>query len=257
MECHNNRTDPKKVESDTPSYPHYSSAAEMIAGIGGYDFGVKLQNSFHDNLGKAVINDERSNQLGYSFNWFWGGEAPGACVLCHMTRTPGGAWDTKDSLAVPGHQKIGGHTFSMVTEADGKAVQHLEPCKQCHPGMTDFNIKSSADYDGNGKVEGVQTEVKGLLALLKTAIQDKAKAEKIDLKIQDNFPYFAFPQGAKPSVELKGAIYNLRYVTGVMWTGEGKGAAIHNFSRSVGLLQVSIAKLNGKDVPKATLLYSK
>ena len=97
----------------------------------------------------------------------------------------------------------------------------------------------------------------GLLDMLQGAILDKAKAEGIDLKTQDDFPYFVFPQDAKPSLELKGAIYNFRYVNGVMWTGEGKASTIHNFDRSVGLLQVSYMKLTGKDVPNATLLYSR
>jgi hypothetical protein len=63
------------------------------------------------------------------------------------------------------------------------------------------------------------------------------------------------PADAKPSLELKGAIYNYRYVNGVMWSGEGKSAAIHNFTRSAGLLQVSYLKLTGKPVPNADLLY--
>jgi hypothetical protein len=258
MGCHNNRTDPKSVETDNPSYPHYSSAAEQIAGIGGYDFGLTLENGYHVNIGKGVLNDEHTNQPGnMDFTQVNDGQAPGACVLCHMYRTPGGIWDTTDSLAVPGHQQVGGHTFNMVAEVDGKEVEHTEPCQQCHPGLTTFNFPAAADYDGNGKVEGVQTEVKGLLDLTQKAILDKAKAEKIDLKTQEGHPYFVFPQDAKPSLELKGAIYNFRYVNGVMWTGEGNAAAIHNFDRSVGLLQVSIMKLTGKDVPNATLLYTK
>jgi len=56
---------------------------------------------------------------------------------------------------------------------------------------------------------------------------------------------------------VKGAIYNYRYVNGVMPSGDGQAAAIHNFNRAVGLLQASIMKLTGKDVPNATLLYSK
>jgi len=259
MDCHNNRTDPKNIEATdkAPSYPHYSSAAEQLNGIGGYDFGFTLENVFHVNLGKGVINDEHSNQPGnMDFTQVNDGQAPGACVLCHMYRTPGGVWDTKDSLATPGHQQIGGHTFNMVTtDASGKKVEHIEVCQQCHPGVTTFDFTSADDIDGNGKKEGVQTEMKNLLAMLKTEIQNKAKAEKIDLKIQDNNPYFVLPADSKPSLELKAAIYNYRYVNGVMWTGEGKAAAIHNFTRSAGLLQASYLKLTGKPVPGADLLY--
>jgi hypothetical protein len=142
----------------------------------------------------------------------------------------------------------------MVSEVDGKAVEHTAPCQQCHPGLTTFNFPTDVDVDGNGKKEGVQTEVKGLLAMVKKEIEAKAKAEKIDLKVQDEHPYFVFPKDAKPSLELKGAIYNFRYVNGVMWDGEGKAAAIHNFDRSVGLLQLSYFKLTGKQVPNADLI---
>ena len=145
----------------------------------------------------------------------------------------------------------------MVAEVNGKEVQHTEACQQCHPGLTDFNFTAKADYDGNGKAEGVQTEIKGLLDTVEKAIFAKAAAEKIDLKKAENYPYFAFPQGAKPSVELKGAIYNYRYVNGPMWGAEGKASAIHNFARSAGLLQVSYMKLTGKDIANADLLYSK
>ncbi len=258
MNCHNNRTDPKNIESDKPaSYPHYSSAAEMLNGIGGYDWGAKLQNSFHVNLGKGVINDEHTNEPGNmemtQVNW---GQAPGACVLCHMYRTPGGTWDTKDSLAIPGHNKVGGHTFNMKAEVDGKVVEHTEVCQQCHPGLTDFNVPVKADYDGNGKPAGAQDEVKALLEMVKKAILAQAVKEKIDLKTQDNHPYFVFPQDAKPSPLLKAAIYNYRYVIGVMWIGEGEAAAVHNFARSVGILQLTMEKLTGKPLAKATLLYS-
>ena len=248
IQCHNSNSDPQSIATDKPGYPHYSSAAELIAGIGGYDFGVKIQNSFHVNIGKGVLNDEHTNQPGnMRFTQVNDGKAPGACVLCHMYRTPGGVWDTKESLATPGHQKIGGHAFAMASEQDGKQVEHTAPCQQCHAGLTTFDFPAKSDYDGNGKVEGVQTEVKGLLDQLEKAILAKG-VEKVE-----GYPYFKIPASA--SVEVKGAIYNFRYVNGVMWSGAGKGAAAHNFNRAVGLLQVSIAKVTGQDVPKAALLY--
>ena len=258
MFCHNSNSDPKSITTDKPGYPHYSSAAEQIAGIGGFDFGFKIKNAYHVNIGKGVINDEHTNQPGnMGLTQVNDGKNPGACVLCHMYRTPGGVWDTKDSMAVPGHQKIGGHTFSMVAEQDKKVVEHVEPCQQCHPGATTFNFNVDEDLDGNGKMEGAQTEIKSLLDMVKKEIVNKAKAEGFELKTQDGYPYFVFPQDAKPSVEIKGAIYNFRYVNGVMWSGEGKGSAIHNTYRSAGLLQASYEKLTGKPLEKASLMYSK
>jgi hypothetical protein len=229
----------------------------MIQGVGGYDWGATIKNSPHTQLGQGVINDEHSNQPGNeAFTQINGGQNPGACVQCHMYRTPGGVWDTKDSMAVDGHNAVGGHTFNMVAEDNGKEVEHVEVCQQCHPGVTTFNFKASADYDGNGKVEGVQTEVKGLLDQTWKAIETKAAAEKLDLKKVESYPYYTMAKDAKPSTDLKAAIYNFRYVNGIMWGGDGKGAAIHNFDRSAGILQLTIAKLSGKDLPNATLLYT-
>jgi hypothetical protein len=80
MSCHNNRTNPNDAKAGVAVAnpgPHYSSAAEQIAGVGGYTFGATIQNGFHSNIGKAPLTDEAGNALN-------GGAAPGACVLCHM-----------------------------------------------------------------------------------------------------------------------------------------------------------------------------
>ncbi|HEY6041216.1 MAG TPA: hypothetical protein VIX58_03725, partial [Anaerolineae bacterium] len=68
-------------------------------------------------------------------------------------------------------------------------------------------------------------------------------------KIDTGYPYATLPQGA--DMKIKSAWYNFRVVYGVMWgteTGngqEGKANAIHNFKRSVALLQLSLKDLTG------------
>ena len=47
-----------------------------------------------------------------------------------------------------------------------ESFDNLSACAPCHAGLTDFNRMSRADYDGDGVVEGVQTEVRGLLDVL-------------------------------------------------------------------------------------------
>jgi hypothetical protein len=44
---------------------------------------------------------------------------------------------------------------------------------------------------------------------------------------------------------------------GVIPSGEGRAAAVHNFQRSVALLQASYYELTGQDIPNATILYQK
>ena len=125
-------------------------------------------------------------------------------------------------------------------------------CKTCHSTIKDdFNLPAKADYDGNGKTEGVQNEVKGLLDILFKALTDNG------VKKAASNPYFTLPDNA--SDKIKNAVYNFRTVYGVMWSGdtpgnEGKAQAIHNFKRSVTLLQLSYKDLTGKDVPGATLM---
>lgn len=250
MNCHNARRGADIVKDDkaTRFTPHASTATEMIAGVGGFDWGYKLQNSYHVNLGKGVINDEHSNQPGnMGFTQVNMGQAPGACVLCHMYRTPGGVWDTKDSLTVPGHQTLGGHSFAMVTTGkDGKEIQHLEVCQQCHPGITTFDFKAGADYDGDGTIEGVETEVAGLKdALAKAIVAWKDPAGKQVTFKDGSFAY----KDVTLSLDIKAAMYNYSFVN--------VAGPVHNLYRSVGLLQLSIEKVSGNPLPKATLLYSK
>ena len=66
-------------------------------------------------------------------------------------------------------------------------------------------------------------------------------------------PYFNRDDLAKASDKQENAIYNYRFVRGLEGS-EGKAAAIHNFKRSVALLQISYKDLTGSDVPGATLM---
>ncbi|NIT60796.1 MAG: hypothetical protein GWN00_32700, partial [Aliifodinibius sp.] len=47
----------------------------------------------------------------------------------------------------------------------------VEACEQCHGPITDFDeIMALEDFDGDGNVEGVQSEVEGLSDLLVEAL---------------------------------------------------------------------------------------
>ena len=243
-DCHNNRTDPANAVKG--SYPHYSSAAEMLSDTGGVTYGQTVPNSPHGTMvGAAPIPnpgfaaDPTTNQFLFSAVGDTKGNVPGPCVTCHMTP---GLTDSKD----PNYMKVGEHSFNM-TSPDG-TFDYGAACKSCHGDVKDFNLKAKADYDGNGKVEGVQDEVKGLLGILWKGLTDKGVK-----KIDTGYPYATLPKDASGNVDPKiaNAWYNYRVVYGVMWgtdTGngnEGKAAAIHNFKRSVALLQLSIKDLTG------------
>lgn len=229
-ECHNSRTVP--ADALKGSYPHYSAAVEMLSDTDGVDYGLAIPNSPHGSIvGTAPV----ANPNNPSAKLFLG-ETPGPCVACHMWPV---STDTKD----PNRLKVGDHSFNALSP-DGK-VQYTAACQQCHPGLTEFNFPAKADYDGNGKVEGVQTEVAGLLNVLLKAISDSGIRP-----IQGN-PYFNRDDLAKANEKQKNAIYNYRFVRGLE-NMDGRSSAIHNFKRSVGLLQASYRDLTGKDVPGAT-----
>ncbi len=245
-ECHNSRRTP--ADAVKGSFPHYSSAAEFLNDTGGVTYGKTVANSPHGAIvGVAPVPnpDYAKDPTLDKYLFSVGnpeGNVPGPCVTCHMYPT---IEDTKNAE----WHKVGSHSFNMVSP-DGK-LDYTAACQSCHKGLADFNFKAKADYDGNGKVEGVQDEVKGLLDDLYKAITSTGVK-----KVLGN-PYFELPQNADDKV--KNAIYNYRTVYGVMWSAddpgnEGKAQAIHNFKRAVSLLQLSYKDLTGQDVPGATLI---
>lgn len=80
------------------------------------------------------------------------------CVTCHMSSVP--------SSEEEGYKKLGGHAMAMEDDGGNKLVSS---CKPCHVSVTDsFNRLARADYDGDGKREGIQDEIKGLLLAVST-----------------------------------------------------------------------------------------
>lgn len=177
MTCHNARTNPvNAVEGERFSTPHYSTAAELMAGTGAYTWGETLPSGTH-----GFIIEQ-------------------SCVGCHMAETPG----TDDSGApLAGHNTVGGHTFSMVSPVDG--TENVAVCQACHEGVESFAFEASGDYDGDGAVETGHEEVDGLIELLGGALTEAG------VEILESYPYFNLPEGA--GTEIKGAVYNYKFAT--------------------------------------------
>ena len=154
-------------------------------------------------------------------------------------------WNSQKRTVSVTLEKVGAHSFNVVSP-DGKS-DYVAPCQSCHPGITDFKLTAKADYDGNGKAESVQAEVAGLLHALEKAINDSG------IRSIQGYPYFNRDDTAKANDKQRNAIYNYLFVRGLEGS-DGKAAAIHNFKRSVMLLQLSYKDLTGKDLPNATLM---
>jgi hypothetical protein len=205
-----------------------------MANTGGVTYGQDVPNSPHGIVGAAPV---RNPDPAAESPTLWTGVAPGPCVACHMFPT---------AAADSGYQyKVGEHSFNTVSP-DGK-FEYTASCQSCHPGIEDFDIVARGDFDGNGKNEPVRAEVAGMLHTLEKAINASG------VKSVVGHPYFDRNDTAKATEKQKNAIYNYLFVRGLEGT-DGAAAAIHNFKRSIALLQLSYKDLTGNDVPGATLM---
>jgi hypothetical protein len=144
---------------------------------------------------------------------------PNTCPTCHMQA---------QAATSPAFLRAGGHTFEPACSASGTnpAVQLTAVCVQCHGSITTFNFPT-VDYDGDGVVEGVQTEVANLMLRLATLLPPVGVA-KTNLTITSTWT----PQQLK-------AAYNYLFV-------QSDGSyGVHNIAYAVDLLKASIADLGG------------
>lgn len=142
------------------------------------------------------------------------------CVKCHF--------DTTTAGVVPSHDfqpKVG-------------------TCQVCHPAATSLDIPTYGNYDGDGTQEGIQGEVSGLLAVLKTAILTGDAAVTFD---GTGFRRNGVPGLPGATVARQRAAFNWETVS-----QDGSRGA-HNGPRAVKLLQQSYRELTGVNVPGAVI----
>lgn len=135
-----------------------------------------------------------------------------ACVTCHMSG--------------------GNHTWAMM-DTTGGLHDVVDACKGCHiSNMTSFDdIKASFDYDHNGKIEGVQTEVQGLLTKLKAKI---TAAGAIDAATGE--PTLAI----KDSLLVKGKSSVVQDIYTYTFVNNDKSMGVHNTKYAVSMLQKAL-----------------
>ena len=169
----------------------------MLEGVNGYTYGQNIPTSAHSFV------------------------APNACVDCHMQAV---------AATDPAFLQAGSHTFKMSYLPAGQtaAVDLVGACQTCHgPDITTFNFPL-LDYNGDGKIDGVQTEVQELLDQLSAMLPPAGQA-KTSLNIDSTW--------TQPQLE---AAYNWLFVT-----NDGS-RGIHNTAYAVGLLKASIADLTAR-----------
>lgn len=199
MECHmsrENATNYVEVTAGSSRFgPHHGPQTDMLEGVNAITYGKDIPSSAH----REVTED--------------------SCVTCHMQEVTSGAAFTH----------AGGHTFNLKWDGgtpDNTAddVEVLDACVQCHGQITTFDLKRQ-DYDGDGVVDGVQTEVKHLLDKLGMLLPPVGSPT---VTIASSY--------TKPQLK---AAFNYEFVL------EDGSYGVHNVSYAVGLLKASIADLTG------------
>jgi hypothetical protein len=202
MNCHQSRQNAAQYAATAPASSHFGghhgTQADMLEGVNGFTYGKAIPSSQH---GTAVED---------------------TCVTCHMQ-------DVTDTTS-PYFLKAGGHTFKPRWEGDSThaAVDLVGACQKCHgDSMTSFDTPFE-DYDGDGQIEGVQTEVQHLLDKLSTMLPPVGQV-KTSLTIDSTW--------TRPQLE---AAYNWQFVH------DDGSKGIHNTAYAVGLLKASIDSLSAK-----------
>ena len=214
MNCHHGRNG--SVTNSTVQYPtakatwqggnafgpHDGPQSEMLEGINAVTYGKVIPSAAHRD---AVTN---------------------TCVGCHMQTV---------AATDPAFLQAGGHTFSMtydvVTSGVTNTLDKVDVCIQCHgQGLTSFDFPVQ-DYNGDGVIEGVQTEVQHLLDKLSTLLPNTNGV--VDGLVKSPSPTTNWVS------KYLNAAYNWQFVN----NDGSKG--IHNAPFAVGLLKASIGDLTG------------
>jgi len=195
MNCHKSRKDNVAIiQTNVNAHwgPHHSVQADVLLGQNAASFGTSFISGYHR---FALIN---------------------ACVDCHMVATTDTGTVTRD--------KVGGHSFSLHNEDAN--YDHTTACTPCHGERDSFeSFEATFDYDGDGTIEGVREEIKGLERLLRIFLPPVG-IDSIDYT-QINTP------------DLKKAYFNYQLIA---YDGSG---GMHNAKFAIDVLTKSIIAING------------
>ena len=214
MACHNGRRTNTnindQIEDGTAHIgPHHSVQGDMLAGVNA-SLGVAAEN-FPWTSSKHILVED-------------------ACVTCHTHPHEG---DPEAGIA-----NFTGHSFEPTVEA----------CAPCHGSLATFDeIRAKQDFDGDGAIEGVQSEIAGLLGILEETIIEASSTPENQAILQASFEdSLGSPRVTTPDQRRAG--YNWAYVS---FDGS---MGVHNTNYSIQLLQQSILFLDPNGLPKRAYL---
>jgi NAD-dependent dihydropyrimidine dehydrogenase PreA subunit len=200
MNCHISRQDGEvyaaTANGSSRFGPHHGPQTDMLVGQNAVEYGRYIPSSAH---ATAVKN---------------------TCATCHMHEL---------ASSDPAKNLAGEHTFKPVWD-NGTPADHADDvdlvgaCASCHGNINSFDF-ARYDYDANGTIEGVQTEVKSLL---------------------DQLGKFLPPYG-DPAVSITSAYTRpeLKAAFNYQFVLEDGSMGVHNTSYAVNLIKASIADITG------------
>jgi hypothetical protein len=197
MQCHMSRRDAvtyvKTTAGSSRFGPHHGPQTDMLMGVNAITYGKVIPSSGH---GTVVSN---------------------TCVTCHMQTVA----STNTAFL-----QAGGHTFKVaaaIGTTNITSVDLVGACQSCHGVSATSLDLARQDYDGNGIIEGVQTEVNGLLNKLAMMLPPIGQPTVV---ITTNY-----------TPKQLSAAYNYLFVL------EDGSFGVHNTAYAVGLLKASMADL--------------
>ncbi|RJP25382.1 MAG: hypothetical protein C4527_17075 [Candidatus Omnitrophota bacterium] len=226
-QCHQSRVlaDLETEITFNRSSPHYGPQADVVLGINAWGFGSPYRSG--ESIHKLVTED--------------------SCVTCHMADQPDystllAEGEEEEECAMCHGTFVGGHTFKVVLgefEYPADSISNFRnACYPCHLNANAVNrvLPHGRDYDGNGVVEGVQTEVRGLLARIAGILQERYP----ELQMTDNGAFdVSFALFSRLSFSEKSAIYNYHLVV------RDGSYGIHNTQFVFEVLQRTLNALSG------------
>jgi hypothetical protein len=198
VNCHRARRGPESITDNfevTSSHwgPHHGPQGDLLIGQLGYEFS-----------GYSYVSTGHANAVDKT------------CATCHMG----------DPRQHSGYG-VGGHSFNIVDDDDNSIVG---VCSECHVAADDeIDFLADDDFDYDGTIEGVQTEMEGLADSLFVLLFDKSVVDADGHPIRGTIIAEA---------DLAGALWN--YLT----YEEDRSKGIHNYRYILGLLQSSIEVVN-------------
>ena len=220
MTCHHSRNgsatnNVAKYQLNQPTWaggvsfgPHDSTAGDMVEGVNAITYGKFIPSGSHS----AVI--------------------PDVCVGCHMQPV---------ATSHPAFGKAGGHTYSMTYDVVNAGVTNtldlVDTCVKCHGPIQTFNFPRK-DYDGDGVIDGVQTEVQHLLDKLSRLLPNSTYRADGNY-VADGLVKSSISVKTNWQTKFLYAAWNWQFVD----VEGSKG--VHNAPYAVGVLKASIADLTG------------